>query len=343
MTKLNKIRYSTLYCPLFLLFSLVSQTVNAAENDDSSYGGPYIDAHIHSTYPIAGVGQPPLALCPGMANDLRFIGTESWPEAFLNRLKSPPCDDPIWSPMTDAETEERTIAVMRRLNVKGVVIGNREKIAQWRQQIPDLVIPAHGFASSDDPEVMSELADHFSAGGFEVFAEIAHQYQGIEHNDPRLDANWALAAELDIPVGVHVGPGQPGTPHFNPDYRARLSNPLGLEEILNRHRNLRVYAMHAGWPFRDSMIAMLYTYPGLYVDTGMLHFLLPRAEYYDYLHDLVRAGFVDRIMFGSDLVIWPELIEEGIKAINAAPFLSYEQKKAILHDNAVRFFKLDNN
>jgi predicted TIM-barrel fold metal-dependent hydrolase len=54
----------------------------------------------------------------------------------------------------------------------------------------------------------------------------------------------------------------------------------------------------------------------------------------------MEAGFVDRIMYGTDQIIWPGLIELGISAINDAPFLTHGQKKAILHDNAARFLRL---
>jgi predicted TIM-barrel fold metal-dependent hydrolase len=46
-------------------------------------------------------------------------------------------------------------------------------------------------------------------------------------------------------------------------------------------------------------------------------------------------------MFGSDQMIWPDAIERSIDSIQEAPFLTAEQKRAILHDNAARFLRLD--
>jgi len=43
---------------------------------------------------------------------------------------------------------------------------------------------------------------------------------------------------------------------------------------------------------------------------------------------------------GSDQIIYPGLIELGIRAINDAPFLDAAQTKAILHDTAARFLRL---
>ena len=135
------------------------------------------------------------------------------------------------------------------------------------------------------------------------------------------------------------GVGPPGAPQLYPDFL--VQSPLRIEKVLRQYPTLRVYLMHAGYPFVDDLKALLYLYPQLYVGVGVLQIALPRNEYYRFLEELVISGFIDRIMYGSDQMNWPGAIEEGIKAINDAPFLNLEQKKAILYDNAVRFLRLD--
>ena len=44
---------------------------------------------------------------------------------------------------------------------------------------------------------------------------------------------------------------------------------------------------------------------------------------------------------GSDNMRWPQAIGESIRAIQNAPFLSEKQKRDILYNNAVRFFRMD--
>ncbi|MEP6509712.1 MAG: amidohydrolase family protein, partial [Gemmatimonadales bacterium] len=58
------------------------------------------------------------------------------------------------------------------------------------------------------------------------------------------------------------------------------------------------------------------------------------------LKRLVDAGFSRRIMFGSDQMIWPQTIGLAIKTINEAPFLTDQQKRDILYNNAARFLRL---
>jgi predicted TIM-barrel fold metal-dependent hydrolase len=46
------------------------------------------------------------------------------------------------------------------------------------------------------------------------------------------------------------------------------------------------------------------------------------------------------VMFGSDQMVWPGVIERSIKVVNEAPFLSASQKRDILYNNAARFLRL---
>jgi predicted TIM-barrel fold metal-dependent hydrolase len=119
-----------------------------------------------------------------------------------------------------------------------------------------------------------------------------------------------------------------------------LSDPLILEEVLLRHKKLRLWVMHAGWPRTEAAIALLYAHPNVYVDVAALSAenLVPRANYYAFLRALVDAGFSKRIMFGSD---FPNQVESGVAAIVGADFLTGEQKSDILCNNAARFLRLD--
>lgn len=124
------------------------------------------------------------------------------------------------------------------------------------------------------------------------------------------------------------------------NYRARLHSPLVIEDALVRHPKLRVYLMHAGWPMLDDLLAVLYAHPQVHVDVGVISFVLPRQEFHRYLQGIVNAGFAKRVMFGSDQMNWPAAIEVAIQAVETAPFLTPEQKRDILFNNAARFLRL---
>ncbi|RYG35995.1 MAG: hypothetical protein EON93_05755, partial [Burkholderiales bacterium] len=123
-------------------------------------------------------------------------------------------------------------------------------------------------------------------------------------------------------------------------YRVDMGQPLLLEDLLRKHPKLRIYVMHYGSPFVDQMIAMMFTYPNLYVDVSCNNWAFPRAQFHDALKRMVDAGLEKRILFGSDQMNWPDAIGEAIKSIETAPFLSDEQKRDILYNNAARFLRL---
>lgn len=166
--------------------------------------------------------------------------------------------------------------------------------------------------------------------------------------DPKLlEPYWRLAEEYDLPVGIHMGHGPPGVaydsspvPFKSPRYRMAAGDPLLLEDVLLKHKRLRLFVMHAGWPFLDAMLGLLHAHPGVYVDVAGLQpgVVLPQAEYERYLRTLVGAGFGKRIMFGSD---FPQATEGAINAIMTADFLTPENKADILCRNAARFLRRD--
>ncbi len=90
----------------------------------------------------------------------------------------------------------------------------------------------------------------------------------------------------------------------------------------------------------DDTLAMLWTHPQLYVDVGVISFAIPRAAFHDYLRRIVEAGFGKRVLFGSDQMVWPEIIDVAIQSIETAGFLDQNQKRDILYNNAARFLRL---
>jgi len=300
---------------------------------------PVIDVHLHAMSATAQ-GPPPLGMCTPMSNP-RLDPTKAWLEVFVAVMKNPSCADPIWSPLTDEELQRRTLEILERLNIFAVTSGSVEFVHRWKQAAPDRIIPGLQFNAAGptvSPDSLRRLHDN---GRLAVLAEVVNQYYGISPSDSIFDPYLTVAEELDFPVGIHIGTGPPGAPYLGyAQYRARLHSPLLLEEALIRHPRLRVYIMHAGWPMLDDLLAVLWAHPQVYVDVGIIDYALPEMEFYRYLRTIVEAGFGDRVMFGSDQMVWPEAIERAIARINKAPFLTGEQKRDILYNNAARFLRL---
>jgi hypothetical protein len=260
-------------------------------------------------------------------------------------------------------TTPQGMALLESLNVRFVYLsGLFEDLGRWEavnstRYLPSLVFPCAGgqapvtgrpcYDSQTDLPDIAWLRSELQAGRIRGFGEMSPQYLGMSPADPRLYPYWALAEEFDIPVGVHMGFGPPGAayesspmPFKAPSFRMAANDPMLLEDVLLRHKSLRVFVMHAGWPRLEAMMALLYAHPHVYVDIAGLQSepLIPRAEYDRYLRGLVQAGFAKRVMFGSD---FPNQVQPGIEAVLAAEYLTAEQKSDILCGNAARFLRLD--
>lgn len=76
------------------------------------------------------------------------------------------------------------------------------------------------------------------------------------------------------------------------------------------------------------------------VDIGSFVYTEPRPAFYASLKSIVDGGYGDRIMFGSDQMIWPGAIGPSVESIEQAPFLTREQKRDIFYNNAARLLRL---
>ena len=181
-----------------------------------------------------------------------------------------------------------------------------------------------------------------AAGRLQLLGEITSAYDGVDFDGPELVPYFALAAELKMVVCVHTGLTVPDAVFTCcPKYRIERGNPVHLDPVLARHRGLRLYLAHMGDVWQESTLAILHMYPQVYVDVSTMDWgAIPRDQFYANLQGLIRAGFEKRIMFGSDQMVWPELIGQAIEAIESAPFLSNAQKHDIFYNNAARFLRM---
>lgn len=303
---------------------------------------PVIDVHLHAL-PYTSQGPPPLAMCTPLTMPVWDQRTP-YADVFIEHMKNPDCDDPVWSATSDEENLARNIAMVEKHNVYGVLSGSREYVDAWAEAAPGRFLKGLGFSAQPGSPTPDELVALHDAGLLDVLGEITTQYFGIEPAGPELAPYWAALEANDIPAGIHVGTGPPGVTYlFARNLRGRMHSALTMEEVLVRHPQLRVYLGHAGYPMLDDLLALMYAHPQVYVGTGVIVYTQTRESFYRYLEGIFDAGFGKRVMFGSDQMVWPETIERGIEVINDAPFLTEEQKRDILFWNAARFLRLSDD
>ncbi|MCG2459575.1 amidohydrolase family protein [Flavobacteriaceae bacterium F89] len=280
-------------------------------NDSAKYTGPIIDMHIHAFDENSSFSR-----MLGQEMGLAMTGKAYKASSSMEKLK------------------EETFAKFEEYNIVKAMVSQGEL---WYDYAPEkIVIGNNHFLSID------ELRKKYKEGKLDVLGEVAPSYQGLLPTDKSLEKYFDLAEELGIPFAYHMFPGgPPGSAYFMyPNIRAFQGKPLQLEEILLSHPKMKIYLMHAGWPYLEDMKALLYAHPQVYVGLGVIDWVLPEKEFHHFLKGLVNAGFGSRIMFGTDQMIWVETIDDAIAAVNSAIFLSMEQKEDIFYNNAARFLGL---
>ena len=325
---------------LWLCAVLLSATaaVSVAQNADFKTPPPVLDVHVHAM----DADFPGIApMCP---NTSKFVASDPKSKEEPFGWAKDQCSPALY-PAAAGEYMKDVLSDMERLNVTAVVFGDPKSVQKWKDAAPTRVIPGTAFSNgiaAGQRVPLEELRKDFTTGGFKVMGEIGLQYEGISPSDPSVDQYFALAEELDIPVAIHMGTGGSGRANIAmPKFRGSMGNPLLLEELLARHPKLRVQVMHAGYPMIDNMLTLLQANSHVYVDVAGLIWSYPTKEVNRYIERLVDAGFEDRVMFGTDQLIWPKLMAYSISIIQNADYLSPQQKREILYNNAARFLRLD--
>jgi len=326
-------KLSLLFAGLFF-FALLFNNASYAQNLNPKHL-PIIDVHVHAMKVNPAFAQD---MCPWFLSDMPGGDPNSPPPPLLNT----DCAQPLKAAKSDQEFQNALIETMKRLNMTIIASGDAGIIRNWQKAAPPgRVIPSIGISSSKDMTVVA-FTDSLTKGFYKVMGEVAPQYQGMSPSDKSLDAYFAAAEKLNIPVGIHLGTGGNGMANITqPKYRASMGNPFLLEDLLARHPKLKVWVMHAGYPLIDEMLALMGANAYVYVDVAGMIWSYPLAEVNNYIQRLVQAGFGKRILYGTDLMVWPKLLETSIGVIENANYLSFDQKRDILFNNAVRFFRLD--
>ncbi|PZR26932.1 MAG: hypothetical protein DI535_12195 [Citrobacter freundii] len=246
---------------------------------------------------------------------------------------------------SNEEIYESNIKLLRKYNVvKAISSGTLLRSADFMANdssrfLPALEFPDHQNNALPDTATFRKLA---LAKKFVAFGELGLQYEGETLADPKYAPYLAICEQTGIPVLLHTGEAAPNTPYMPccPKFTINSGRPLLIEPVLIKYPKLKVMLMHMGFPFLEETKAILNVYPQVSVDISVIDWAVPTEEFYSYLRSLLIAGFGDRLMYGSDQMIWEDAIEISINKIEKAPFLSAKQKQAIFYDNAVKFFGL---
>lgn len=235
----------------------------------------------------------------------------------------------------------RTIAEMDKNHVsKGVISGDDDVVAKWVERYPNRFLASYSHWCDGKPETVAKFESEWKAGKWKAIGELGLPYGGRPLNDPACFPLYEVAQRYDIPVFFHTGLDGPNPQSFASKFRISLSDPLLLEDVAIRFPKLKIVIMHMGWPFFDHALYMLYAYENVHLDTAVVNWILGKELFNRMLQEAVETVGSDRILFGSDQMVWPQMITPAIESIRDASFLSDQDKRNILGENARRLLKI---
>ena len=240
-----------------------------------------------------------------------------------------------------------TFAAFKKWNiVKAMVSGNPESVEEWvakdsnHRVIRGILIFSPDEYGMDSVKFEQLIKDK----KIEVFGEIGAYYSGTTLSDSIWQPYLRICEKYDIPVAVHTGGGDPGGTHsWSPKARLKLGDPYLIEDVLVKYPKLRIYLMHnGGEDWHEHALRLMAYYPNLYTDIAVMLWVEPNAQrtVTAFLKNVQKAGYLNRVMFGSDQMVWPYAIEKSIKFLNSLTFLTNQDKEDIFYNNAAKFLKL---
>jgi predicted TIM-barrel fold metal-dependent hydrolase len=158
-----------------------------------------------------------------------------------------------------------------------------------------------------------------------------------------------LANEYGLPVAIHTGL------QADRGYTLSNSDPLLLTNVFRDFPDVRFVLYHGSYPYGGELSALAKSYRNVFIDLNWMYSISPSYSE-RYLNEFLETIPVSKIMaFGGDCMavenVYSELItakriisEVLIKKVQEGYITEDEAKtiaRMILHDNAIRFYKLN--
>ena len=243
------------------------------------------------------------------------------------------------SSRTTKEHLEQTIQKMNQHKIEyAVICGTIESIDRYTKADKRFIPGYQDYEETLIP--VKQFEEYIQSGKIKVFGEVMAVYKGMTLADSLYQPYLAICEKYGVPVAYHSGGSFPNAQQSGwPKYRIAFGDPFLIEDVLVKYPKLKLYLMHAGENFYENSLRMMDGYPNLYADLGVELWLHPLTKDYGtkFLKSAKEYGFLDRVMFGSDQMVWPEAISSSIDFLNAMDFLTKNEKEMILYKNAKKF------
>jgi hypothetical protein len=199
-----------------------------------------------------------------------------------------------------------------------------DEVYQLTKDFPDRLIGAASYNPFKIEESLREIERGVKKYGFKYVFFHPGSF-GLPVHDRRFYPCYTKCLELGVPVGWQVG-------HSAELFPSETGRPVYVENVALDFPNLTIVLSHAGWPWTEEFIAMVWKFPNVYGDIAAYP---PRALEPNLMRFMNGTRGRDKMLFatnGIDLGYRQQFMDLEV--------MKEETKRMVLRENAIRVFKL---
>ena len=235
---------------------------------------------------------------------------------------------------------EEQITEMREAGIGRAVISGDDLETNWGhktpndfiasvvQQYPDVFIGFAGVDPHKGMDAVRELEWAVKELGLKGLNVAPFLYR-LRASHKKFYPLYAKCVELGVPVAL------PTSMHFDPGSVMDFGHPKYLDEVAVDFPELKIVAIHAGWPWIREMIAVAWRHPNVYLEFSGVAPRYLDPELVRYLNTPILA---DKGLFGTNYPLYP--FKRGVEEFKQLP-LKEEVLEKVFYKNAARLLQIE--
>lgn len=202
-------------------------------------------------------------------------------------------------------TRHNMAAVVQSEPTSGSAAATNDRAAATIARNPERFLAGFGCADPRDGlAALREISRCHGELGLRGLAMIP-DFLNMDITDKRCWPLYGKAAELGMPVGIHVGV------NFSTNSPIRHGHPSFIDELACHYPELVIIANHGGWPWAAEMVAIAWKHANVYLEFGAIapRYLASPEGGWQPMRQFMNTVLQDRILFGSD---WPMITHDRL-------------------------------
>jgi predicted TIM-barrel fold metal-dependent hydrolase len=255
-------------------------------------------------------------------------------EAYESAAAATPSEEEFLAKIDDAAIDIAAVFTENYRTRLAFQNASNDVVAEWVAKHPDRFIGIGGIDPWQDDSA-AEVDRAVRELGLKGVL-LSPFKQGLEASSPRLSRVFGRCEALGVPVFVHCGVNWFAESPYD------IGHPRGIDDIATGFPDLKLVAVHAGWPWVLDMMVVAWRHPNVYVDISAhrpKHFTIPEAGWGPLLHYGSRM-LADRIVFGTTWTLLRTEPKELVDETRGLPVPDAVLDKW-MGTNAARLFGLD--